>query len=181
MTEESKHEAGHAGAERAGPAVGATELRRFALRFALGFVVLEAFVYVVLWYPTCFAPYAEWNARLVALLLTPFFDALQANGAYLATPAYTLQVRPGCDGYQAAAVLLAGVLAFPAPRARKWIGAVGGVTALLILNLLRIAALLWTGVHHPDQFELMHVQVLPGIFVAAALSLLFSWALWARR
>lgn len=156
-------------------------MRSFALRFVLAFALLEAFVYFVLWHPRWFAPYAEVNARLVAALLSPITPGLQASGAYLTSPGYSLLVRPSCDAYQACAVLLAGILAFPAPARRKWLGAAVGVTALLTLNLLRIAALLWTGLEHPERFELMHVQVLPGIFVAAALFLLFGWALWARR
>ncbi len=175
------HEPGPARPAREGAAPRSPELRAFALRFALGFLVLEAFVYLVLWHPSWFVPYAEWNARLAAGLMAPFFEVLEAKGAYLVTPSYSIHVRPGCDGYQASAVLLAGVLAFPARRAHKWIGALVGVASLLALNLLRIAALLWTGVHHPQHFKLIHLQVLPGVFVAAALFLLFSWALWARR
>lgn len=175
------HEPGQEQRARSGDPAQAPDLRAFALRFALGFLVLEAFVYLVLWHPAWFVPYAEWNARLAAGLLAPFFEVLEAKGAYLVTPTYSIHVRPGCDGYQASAVLLAGVLAFPARRAHKWIGALVGVASLMALNLLRIAALLWAGVHHPEHFKLMHLQVLPGVFVAAALLLLFSWALWARR
>ena len=152
----------------------------FALRFGLAFLLLEAFVYLVLWHPSWFTPYAEINARLTALLLAPFVEGLIAQGAYLASPEFTMLVRPGCDGYQACAVVLAGVWAFPAPRSRKWIGAVVGVAAMLALNPLRLAALLWTGIHHRAQFELMHIQVLPGLFVGAALFLLLGWAVWAR-
>lgn len=150
------------------------------LRFALAFLALEAFVYLVLWHPAWFAPYAEINARLTAVLFGPFVDELQSRGAHLVSPRFNMLVRPGCDGYQASAVLLAGVLAFPATPARKWIGALAGVAGMLTLNLLRLGALLWTGIHHPAHFELMHIQILPGMFVGAALSLLLGWALWAR-
>lgn len=163
-----------------GPATGQGSLRAFVLRFALAFVLLEAFVYLVLWHPFWFTPYAELNARLTAVLFSPFLEGLNARGAHLASPGFSMLVRPGCDGFQASAVLLAGVWAFPAPRSRKWIGAVGGVAAMLALNLLRLGGLLWTGIHHRAQFELMHIQILPGLFVGAALFLLLGWALWAR-
>lgn len=163
-----------------GPQDQPASVRAFVLRFALAFVLLEALVYLVLWSAPVFEPYAALNARLTAVLLGPFLEGTQAHGAVLSAPAYSIQVRPGCDGYQASAVLLAGILAFPAPRARKWIGATLGIALLLLLNLLRLAALLWTGVHHAALFQRMHLEILPAVFVGAALFLLLGWALWAR-
>lgn len=164
---------------RAAPASDRARLRTFFLRFALGFVLLEAFVYVVLWHERWFTPYGALNARVVAAFLRPFLE-VEAMGEHLVSPTFSIAVRPGCDGYQASAVLLAGVLAFPASQKRKWLGAALGVAALLALNLLRLAALLWTGVHHPEHFELMHITVLPGLFVGVSLFLLLAWAHWAR-
>ena len=155
-------------------------LRGFVLRFALAFVVLEALVYLVLWYAPFFAPYAEWNARMTAALLHPFLDGTRAEGGYLMAPTFSLQVRPGCDSYQAIAVLLAGIVAFPATLGRKLLGAGLGIAALLALNLLRLAALLWTGVYHGNLFQRMHLEILPALFVGAALCLLLAWASWAR-
>ncbi len=151
------------------------------LRFALAFALLETLVYLVLWHAPFFEPYAALNARLTAALLRPFLEGVQAQGGYLMAPTFSLQVRPGCDSYQASVVLLAGIIAFPAPLARKLIGAALGVACLLVLNLLRLAALLWTGIHHGALFARMHLEILPAVFVAAALFLLLSWALWARR
>ena len=155
-------------------------MRAFVLRFALVFALLEALVYLVLWNAQLFEPYAELNARLTAALLRPFLEGTQAQGVYLMAPSFGIQVRAGCDSYQGSAVLLAGIAAFPAPLARKLIGGTVGVVCLLVLNLLRLAALLWTGVHHNALFERMHLEILPAVFVGAALFLLLAWALWAR-
>ena len=162
------------------PAAGRASLRAFFLRFALAFAVLEGLVYLVLWHPAWFTPYAQLNARLAAALLRPFVE-VQAVDTYLVSSGFSINVRPGCDGYQASAVLLAGIFAFPASRSRKANGAAVGVGALLALNQLRLAALLWTGLHHGEHFELMHLQVLPAAITAAALVLLLSWATWARE
>jgi exosortase/archaeosortase family protein len=151
------------------------------LRFALAFAVLEGFVYIVLWHASLFEAYAGLNVRLTAALLRPFLAGTEATGPYLIAPAFSMQVRPGCDSFQASAVLFAGIFAFPAPLARKLAGAVIGGVALLVLNLLRLAVLLWTGVHHGALFQRMHLEVLPAVFVVAALFLLLAWALWARR
>jgi exosortase/archaeosortase family protein len=113
--------------------------------------------------------------------MSPILEGAHAAGSYLSTSRFSILVRPGCDAYQASAVLLAGVAAFPARTRHKLIGAAVGTAALMVLNFLRLGALLWTGENHPEQFERMHIQVLPIVFVAAALGLLLSWALWARR
>lgn len=164
----------------AGISPGAS-VRAFLLRFALVFAALEALVLLVLWRERWFEPYAAWNARLTAWLLGPFVEGARAVGAVLVSPTYSIHVRPGCDAYQASVVLLAGVVAIPAARGRKWLGAGLGLACLLALNPLRLAALLWTGVHHPEHFERMHFEILPALYVAAALALWLGWALWARR
>lgn len=162
------------------PASGPSPVRAFVLRFVLAFVVLEALVLLVLQHGPWFAPYAEWNARLTAALLGPLLDDARAVGGSLVAPSFSISIRPGCDAYEASAVLVAGIVAFPAPLGRKWIGALVGVACLLAVNLLRLAALLWTGVHHPDLFEAMHLEILPIGIVAVSLGLLVGWALWAR-
>ena len=90
-------------------------------------------------------------------------------------------VLPRCDSYQASAVLLAGILAFPAPLARKWIGAAVGVAFLMLLNLGRLVVLLWVSLEHPTLFQTMHFEVLPGVFLLVALGLWLGWMSWVRR
>lgn len=156
-------------------------VRAFVLRFVLGFVALEAVVYFLLWRGAWFEPYAELSARLAAALMRPFVDDVQAVGMLLVSPTFSLHVRPGCDGYQASAVLLAGIAALPASRADKLLGAAIGVILLQGLNVLRLVALLWTGIHHRGLFDRMHLEVLPAVFAVTALLLLFAWALWTQR
>lgn len=171
----------HAAAEAPPGTPPSWPVRRFLLRFALVFGLLEATVLLVLYRAAWFEPYARLNARLAAWLLGPLLEGVRAAGGVLVSPTYTIHVRPGCDAYQACVVLLAGVVAMPAPRARKWLGAGVGLLALLALNPPRLAALLWTGVHHRELFEEMHLSILPALYVLVALGLWLGWALWARR
>jgi len=164
------------------PAVGTgPSVRGFVLRFLVVFAGLEALVYLVLWQDRWFAPYATVNARATALLLAPFLDGVAATGGLLTSPGFSVQVRPGCDAYQAGAVLLAGVLAFPATTVQRLWGAAVGLASLQLLNLLRLGVLLLAGQRDHALFERMHLQILPLLFVAAALALLFGWCLWTRR
>jgi exosortase H (IPTLxxWG-CTERM-specific) len=162
------------------PDSGPLSVRAFVLRFVGVFLVFEALVYGLLWREAWFEPYARWNAQGAAWLLRPLLEGVRADGGLLSSTGFTIRVRPGCDAYQASAVLLAGVVAFPASLKRRLMGAGLGLASLLALNLVRLAALQWTGVHHPDHFESMHLAWLPALYVTAALTLLFAWALWAR-
>jgi exosortase/archaeosortase family protein len=154
--------------------------RAFLLRFALAFAVLEALVYGLLWRDGWFAPYARWNAAGTAWLFGPFVEGLRATESYLMMPAGSVVVKPGCDAYQASAVLLAGIVAFPAHARQRVVGAVAGVAILSLLNLVRLGAILLVLVHRPELFDRMHVEILPGLFVLAALALWLGWILWVR-
>jgi exosortase/archaeosortase family protein len=152
----------------------------FLLRFALAFALLEVLIFAFLWKDPVFLPYARVNARLTAALLSPWVEGIVASGASLAAPGNAILVRPGCDSFQASAVLLAGIAAFPAPLQKKLAGAGIGLVLLLGLNLLRLGAILLTGIHRPELFDAMHLEILPGVFMVSALTLWMAWALWAR-
>lgn len=153
----------------------------FLWRFALVFAAVEILITFFLWKDPIFQPYAELNARLTAALLSPWLEGVQASERFLISPLFTIQIRPGCDSYQASAVLLAGIAAFPAPLLKKLSGAAIGLVLLLGMNVLRLAAILLTGIHRPTLFNVMHLEILPGVFVVAALALWLAWALWSRR
>ncbi len=150
------------------------------LRFALFFLIFEAAIFLVLWREPIFRPYAGFNAKLAAAVLSPFVDGTTAQSGFLSAPGFAIQVRPGCDAYQASAVLLAGIAAFPASARKKLAGALVGVAALCLLNVVRLAAILLTGIHRPALFDAMHLEIMPGVFMVSALVLWLAWAQWTR-
>jgi exosortase family protein XrtM len=71
----------------------------------------------------------------------------------------TIQVGQGCEGIDCLLLLIAAVLAFPAPWKAK-LGALGaGVPLIYLCNLARIAALYHVQRHAPAYFDLMHIYV----------------------
>lgn len=152
----------------------------FLARFVLVFAALECLIVFGLWRDSWFAPQAALNARLSALLCAPWIEGVQGVSSYLIAPTYAINIRPGCDAYQASAVLLAGIAAFPAPWTRKLWGALLGVLVLLVLNLVRLGAILWVGIHHRELFETMHLEVLPAVFLFVAVFLWLGWIAWVR-
>ena len=122
-----------------------------------------------------FKTYLAISGRLAAALLSLVGEKVTASGDMLVST-FSLSIKQGCDGLQAMAIVVIGVLAFPSSARKKIPGVVIGIALLLVLNTLRIATLFWAGVHMPSVFQSLHVHVWPAFLV---LSALVSWALWA--
>ena len=54
---------------------------------------------------------------------------------------YAVSIKSGCNGVEAAMILAAAILAYPAPWLNKLSGMVIGVLAIQILNVVRIISL----------------------------------------
>jgi len=153
-------------------------VRRFLLIFGLSFAGFMAFTYQVLYLDALFVPWATLNGRLCALLLAPFLEDVVSRGDILSAEGFSVQILRGCDSFQASAVLLAGVVAFPATWRERLVGAGLGLLFLFLLNLARLCIMLLVGLHKPSLFDMFHTQLMPIVFVLAALG---AWMVWAIR
>ena len=61
------------------------------------------------------------------------------------------------------------MLSFPAKWTKKLIGIAVGFVIIQIINMLRIVALAFSGVHYRELFDLLHIYIAQGIMVAVAL------------
>jgi exosortase H (IPTLxxWG-CTERM-specific) len=151
-------------------------------RFVAIFSLLVAGFYLVAvspWYQReVLEPYLALNARVTAALLRSGGDAATAEGAVLDGARFSLEVRAGCDALEPAALFAAAVLAFPAPPRRKLSAFLLGVSALLIINLVRILSLYYIGVHLPSYLSLVHTSVWQPLFI---LLVACFWLVWAVR
>ena len=75
------------------------------------------------------------------------------------SPLFAVDVKNGCNGIEAALLLLAAMLAFPAPPKARAIGIAAGLAAIQGVNLFRIVSLFWLGAHRRDVFELFHAAI----------------------
>lgn len=130
-----------------------------------------------------FPSYLQLNASVSAWILDVFGEEASSDGFSVLTPRFQLSIRRGCDAIEPSALFAAAVIAFPAGIRRKVPGLLIGVATLLLLNLVRIVSLYYTGVHFPSAFETMHVEVWQPLFILIAITLWVAWALWttARR
>ncbi len=156
--------------------------KRPVLKFVLLFGLCVAVFYGVtdlLWFRDhLFPSYLQLNASVSASILNVFGENASSTEYAVSTPRFQLQIYRGCDAIEPSALFAAAVIAFPAGVRRKVPGLLIGVATLLLLNLVRIVSLYYTGVHFPSAFETMHVEVWQPLFILIAISLWVAWALW---
>lgn len=140
-----------------------------------------------------FYPYAEgsWPSRAIDVYLrgvaqaSAFVIGLFAQGVgvegRLITGAFPLEIVKACSLLDAQAFYVGAAMAFPGCWQRKVVGIALGVLLLASLNVLRIAALYFIGLHAPAHFDSLHEEWLPALLVAAACLTFAAFVHWAAR
>src|SRR5258705_12052508 len=72
------------------------------------------------------------------------------------TNGFAVSIEAGCNGVEATLVLFAAILAFPAPWRHKALGLGIGVTAVQLLNIVRVISLFYLGQWSLEVFEWAH-------------------------
>ena len=85
-------------------------------------------------------PFAGLLTALSTVIILPFDDTVIARGRILrdATTGFAVSIEAGCNSVEAAIVLIAGVVAFPASVKHKIIPIVAGFFFVQALNIVRI-------------------------------------------
>ena len=147
------------------------------------FLLLCAFIYAGL--DRLPEPSYAWinaaNARLAAGLLQLCGYDPRVNGTFLTLEGFTVQVIGECSAVFISVLLIAFVLSTPSPWTKKIPGLAGGCLLLLIINILRIAVVTWTGAFHPTLFEISHVYLGQVILILTLLLFCLGWSLWSRE
>jgi len=121
------------------------------------------------------------NARVSTAILNVFGEGASSDSTSISSPRYSVNIAHGCDAIEPTALFIAAVLAFPAPLRSKVPALFAGTLVLLLLNLVRIVSLFYTGVYWPRAFETMHVDVWQPAFIVLSLFLWTLWAVWASK
>lgn len=127
-----------------------------------------------------FPKYLRLNARASAAILNVLDEGAKVTGTSISSPRYSVDIRHGCDALLPSALFVSAVLASPVSLLSKIPGVIAGTLFLLLMNLVRIATLFYSGVYIPRYFERMHLEVWPAIFILVSLTLWVIWARWAR-
>src|SRR3954453_12351080 len=124
-------------------------------------------------------PWTNFLATLSADLVRGFDPNVLVRGKILqsTTNQFAVSIEAGCNGVEATIVLIAAMLAFPAPWKHKLIGLVAGIVAVQGLNIVRIISLFYLGQWNYDVFEWAHLYVWQALIM---LDVLIVWLLWVR-
>ncbi len=124
--------------------------------------------------------YLRFHARLVASILRMLGDDAAAAGKSIVSSRFSLSIEVGCDAVQASAFFLFAVAVSPVsvPLLARVPYLLFGALFLSVINLFRILSLYFTGIHYPEAFEFVHIDVWQALFVFMPLVL---WVAWLRK
>ena len=153
------------------------------IRFFILFLVLQAGLFgaeLTPWAQKYFVePWTNQLAAISATLVTLADPDVTAVGKVLRSTqnGFAVSIEAGCNGVEATIVLLAAVLAFPAPWKNKLIGLAAGVIAVQGLNIVRVISLFYLGQWDLEVFEWAHLYVWQALIM---LDVLIVWLIWVR-
>jgi len=152
-------------------------------------IVLKFFGLICLFYIIWLSPFFQNTviikvsaayASLCAVILNIFQYKVSAVGDALNSTLFSMQIKNGCDAIEAIAILLCAILIYPAHWRQKIIGLLMGSLILVLLNIIRIISLYFTGIYIPSIFEIMHVSVWQAIFIVFPLIIIARWISWMK-
>ena len=124
-------------------------------------------------------PWTTLLAKACSSLVTLFDASAMSQGKVLFNPStgFGVSIEPGCNGVEAYIVLIAAMVAFPAPWRHRLIGLVLGFVAVQGLNMVRVISLFYLGQWSQRAFEFFHEYLWQGLIM---LDVLVVWLLWMR-
>jgi exosortase H (IPTLxxWG-CTERM-specific) len=153
------------------------------VRFFILFLVLLAALFgaeLTPWAQQYFVvPWTNRLASISAALVTLADPNVAVAGKVLRSTqnGFAVSIEAGCNGVEATIVLLAAVLAFPAPWKNRVAGLLAGVIAVQGLNIVRVISLFYLGQWDYRMFEWAHLYVWQALIM---LDVLVVWLIWVR-
>jgi len=94
---------------------------------------------------------------------------------------FAISIERGCNGIEAVIILVAAMLAFPAPWKHRLIGIGLGFVAIQALNLVRIISLFYLGQWNRTWFDWFHLYLWQALIVLDALVAFLIWLRYLPR
>jgi exosortase/archaeosortase family protein len=116
-----------------------------------------------------------------AMLKATGYQDVRVEGNDLVGAKGRITVERGCDAVAPTALFVSAVIASPAVIGMKLVAVIGGVTILMVVNVIRIITLFLTAVHWSAAFDVMHLDVWQAAFIFLAIVLWALWASWAAK
>jgi exosortase H (IPTLxxWG-CTERM-specific) len=124
-------------------------------------------------------PWTNSLARMSAWLMTTFDADVVSQGRVLQSQrtGMGVSIEAGCNGVEAAIILIGAMTAFPAPWRHKLMGMAIGIAAVQAANLLRVISLYYLNLWNKEAFEFAHLYLWQALIM---LDVLIVWLLWMR-
>lgn len=124
-------------------------------------------------------PFTAFLATISAALITPFDTHVIAYGRVIAHTVnnFAVSIEAGCNGVEATIVLVAAVIAFPAPWVTRLLAILAGFLTIQVLNIARIISLFYLGQWDVEVFNWTHLYLWP---VLIMLDVLVVFLLYLR-
>ena len=128
-------------------------------------------------------PFTAILANVSTAVILPFDDTVIAQGRILrdATTGFAVSIEAGCNGVEAAIVLVAGIIAFPASLQHKVIAILAGFLFVQALNILRIISLFYMGQWNYTVFEWFHLYLWPVLIMLDVLVVFAIYLQWLGK
>jgi len=151
-----------------------SEAQRFGARF-FAFLILASVLAWAVRLPDrlgfaqrALAGSGAWLARLTG-------GTGRAGGDTINVGGLSMDINYECTGVYVVLILFVFLFAYPASWRARAIGALIGVVALTIINVLRIAFLVRIAELAPDLFAYFHEYVWQGVFLVLVIAYAMSW------
>lgn len=150
-------------------------------RFALVFVVaLGALFAAELTAPVQRIAVLPWTAGIASAsagLMTLVDPQVVASGQVLrnAATGFGVSIEAGCNGVEAALILIAAMLAYPAPWRHRVLGMLAGLAAVQALNIVRVISLFYVGLWSLKAFEWSHLYLWQALIMLDVLIVFLVW------
>jgi exosortase/archaeosortase family protein len=109
-----------------------------------------------------------WLARLTG-------GSGRAIGDQIGVAGLSMDINYECTGVYVVLILFVFLFAYPASWRARLLGAVVGVVALTVVNILRIAFLVRIAELAPDLFAYFHEYVWQGVFLVLVIAYAMTW------
>jgi exosortase H (IPTLxxWG-CTERM-specific) len=152
-------------------------MARFSLLFVAMLAVLFAAELTAPIQRILVVPWTEALARGTAALVRTFDPGVTSFGRVLTSSrnGFAISIESGCNGVEAALILVCAMLAFPAPWRLRGIGIAAGLAAVQVLNVVRLVSLFYLGQWDRAAFEWAHLYLWQGLIM---LDVLLVWLVW---
>lgn len=160
--------------------------RQPVVKFLLGFVACM-FLFYLFYYSSLYRNYVappllHTQANISNALLNLFGYSTSVSDTIIRGDGFAVNIKSGCDGLEAMAILISGILIFPTSLKLKVPGILWGIAILVVLNLLRTAGLYVAGLHFSESiFNFLHIQGGFIIFTMISVILWFVWMNWSLK